>query len=612
MVGGIPSNDLLQYDDQSFDITNLESIEVNTASGRTADELNGQVFTIISSVDAGSTGTLVTGGSYPTIVEGGDIPALIDFVVVDNNTNNKADITLLAEKDYGQLLKHPSVKASHSLTTTAATVIAPVTGQATTTIVALVPAQTVPSGTTSTTTTTFVPTTGNTVVTTVTVAPSPAGGDNHQQTITTTVTTPTGTVVGQSTQTTQLKSAKTPGTAHKVVTTLVTSTTGSLLSTNTSTTIQPAATGTANHSASANLLLNSANAGNVQSQAALSNLTNAQVGSHLDSIHAEPYSSYMTVSLEHSDMVINAVLNHAASSGHASTGRTIEAKEKRTGKRSWVDASYAEGNVNGSGELGDFNYNLSSLTIGHDLVASGDRTLGSYFSFGTQKMDEHDSAIQDFNGDVYHLGLYFNQANVGDWDLRGVLGYAYGDNSSKRRVILSNTSTTSSADYDSHSIYAGVKATVTGYQNDWVTLSPELGFSYIYYARESFKESGDPSLSLALDSADAQAMIASGGLNAKFASLSDSMSIYPWASVRYEHDFYANANNEHEIHAALVAHPDYKQAFVGQNRGEHAVITSLGLGSDLTSALQINGGVDYSASSHGSEWGAGFNLEYRW
>jgi uncharacterized protein YhjY with autotransporter beta-barrel domain len=743
VVGGIPSNDLLQYDNQSFDITNLESIGVNAASGRTADELDGQVFTIISSVDAGSTGTLVTGGSYPAIVEGGDIPALIDFTISNNNTNGNDDVTLLGEKDLDQLLKNPSVKPSHALTTSATTTAAPGPGQSTTTIVTLVPAQTIPTGTSSTSTTTVDPSTGNTILTKVTVAPNPAGGESHQQTIDTTVTTPTGTVVAQSTQTKLLKAPKAPGTAHKMITTHTTSTansivstvasklpdttpppaqltttattavapgtgqatttivtlvpaqtiptgtsststttvepstgntiltkvtvapnpaggeshqqtidttittptgtvvdqskvisplktpdipgtahqvttthvistTGSLVSTNTSTTIEPKVTGTANLSSAANLLVNSAKTGNSQSQTALNNLTNAQVTSHLDSIHAEPYSSYMTISLEHSDMVMNTVLNHAASSGHVSTGRTGEAEEKQTGKHFWMEASYNEGDVNGDGDLGDFDYNLSSLTVGQDLVASDDRALGIYFSFGTQEMDEHDKVIQDFDGDVYHLGIYLNQADIGGWDFRGVLGYAYGDHSSKRRVFLSGTSATPSADYDSHSAYVGVKGTVTGYQNNWVTLSPELGFNYIYYKQESFKESGDPNLALTLDSADAHAIIASAGLNARFASFSDSVSVYPLAFARYEHDFYANANNEHEVDAALVAHPDYKQTFVGQNRGEHALITGLGLGSDITSALQINGGFVHSENSHGSEWGAGLNLEYLW
>ena len=61
-----------------------------------------------------------------------------------------------------------------------------------------------------------------------------------------------------------------------------------------------------------------------------------------------------------------------------------------------------------------------------------------------------------------------------------------------------------------------------------------------------------------------------------------------------------------------LTHPDYKQTFVGQNRGEHALITGIGLGSDITSALQINGGFVHSENSHGREWGAGLNLEYLW
>ena len=368
---------------------------------------------------------------------------------------------------------------------------------------------------------------------------------------------------------------------------------------------------TPNQQAAAMLLINSHNAGNSQTQSALNTITNAQLKSQIDGLHAEPYSSYVTVSLEHSDMVMNTVLNHTAPSDYFSTGHANEVEE-HTGKRFWMDASYVEGNVNGSDNLGGFDYNLSSLTVGQDLVVSDERTLGMYFSIGTQRMDEHDKAIQDFNGDVYHLGMYLNQANISGWDLHGVLGYAYGDHSSKRHVTLANTSATPLADYDSHSIYAGMQATMISYQNDWLTLSPELGFNYIYTTQESFKESGDPDLSLKIDSTDAHAVIASAGLNARLASLSNSMSIYPLAFTRYEHDFYANANNEHEIDAALVAHSDYKQTFVGQNRGEHALITGLGLGSDLSGNLRINGGVTHSENSHGREWGAGLNLEYLW
>ena len=617
VVGGTATSDLLQYDDQSFDITNLESIGVNTASGRTADDLDGQFFTIISSLDAGSTGTLLTVGSYPTIVEGGDVPALVDFTIINNSTNGNDDVTLLADKQLDHLLKHPSIKSTHTLATAATTTVDPGTGQATTTVVTLIPApipaQTIPTGSAASTSTTVVdPSTGNTISTEVALVPDPAGGDGHQQTIVTTVTDSNGAVVGQSTDTKLLKGADTQGTAHKVVTVTTTDSGGSVLSSTSSTSTLEIASGSNNKTAGANLLLNSANAGNSQTLAALSSLTNNQVASHVDSIHAEPYSSYITVSLEHSDAVMNTVLNHAAPDGVFSSRVTQEEGEQQAGKRFWMDASYADGKVDGSGDLGDFGYTLSSLTIGQDKMDSGDRTLGAYFSFGTQKMNEHDSATQNFSSETYHFGLYLNQVNIGAWDLRGVLGYAFSDHESKRQVNLSSSSAIVEADFNSHSAYAGVKGTLIGYENNWVALAPELGFSYIYYLQESIKESGDANLSLSIDSAEAHAIIASAGLNARFTSLSDTMNIYPFAFSRFEHDFYANDNSEHEIDAALVAHPDYKQSFVGQNRGENAMVLGVGLGSVLSSALQINGGFDYSTSNHSSEWGAGFNLEYYW
>ncbi|WP_241794326.1 autotransporter outer membrane beta-barrel domain-containing protein [Vibrio breoganii] len=476
---GTPENGTIFYGSGDIDVTRAKSLNVTQAGTNTASEMDGKAFTVIQAQNASVTGTL-TSAANMTVVEGGNIPALIDFTVIDLNTNGKPDLTLSAAKlPVNSLAVHPNLDS-------------------------------------------------------------------------------------------------------------------------------------ANHLSTAQLLINAANSDNASIMASLDTLTNAQLASHFDSIHAEPYSSYMTVSLEHSDSVMNTVMSHAAANGGFSSGVTEEVKDQQTGKRFWMDVSYADGKVDGSGDLGDFDYTLSSLTIGQDLVRSGDRALGAYFSIGTQKMNEHDSADQYFNGDTYHLGLYLNQANIGAWDLRGVLGYAFSDHESKRQVNLSSSSTIAEADFNSHSAYAGVKGTITGYENDWVSLSPELGLSYIYYSQESIQESGDPNLSLSIDSADTHAIVASVGLNARFASLSDTMSIYPLAFSRYEYDFYANKNNEHEIDAALVADPDFKQSFVGQNRGEHAIISGIGLGSDLTSALQINGGFDYAVSNHGSEWGAGFNLKYHW
>ena len=215
-------------------------------------------------------------------------------------------------------------------------------------------------------------------------------------------------------------------------------------------------------------------------------------------------------------------------------------------------------------------------------------------------------------GDIYHFGLYSNLANIDSWDISALMGYAYGDHRSKRTTSLSSINATAASSYNSHSFYAGIRATNSVYQNEIFTLSPELGFDYIYYNQDSLKESGSPNLNLKIDSADAQSIIASIGLNAKFSSISKSSSIHPLASIRYEHDFYANHNNEHDIDAAFVAHPENKQTFVGQNRGENSIVAGLGLGSDISSALQIQASYVRAEHSHGSEWGANFDIVYRW
>lgn len=477
---GNTHNDLLEYGNGGIYLAQLGALVVNTMGSPSATELDGKEFTLIAA-KAGKTGSddiELLGQDIP-LFESGRTPALVDFRIVDRNTNGYSDVTLLAEASYDNLLKNPLLHSK-------------------------------------------------------------------------------------------------------------------------------------NQKAAANLLIYGAKKGNSAITSGLDSLTNAKLQPHMDLIHAEPYSSYMTVSLEHSDMIMNTVLSHATSNIDIRSGRSKEITDQQTRERFWVDAQYREGNVKGSGDLGSFNYNLSSLTIGLDLTSSNEQTIGAYFSYGTQEMDEHDSVTQGFNSDVYHMGAYLNRPNTMGWDLRGVLGYGYVNNESKRQIMLPDLVSNASADYEGHNIYAGAKATIDAYKNDWVMLRPEVGVSYIYYTQESFEESGDSNLSLALDSTNAQAIIASAGVNAHFASLSDTVGIYPLASVRYEHDFYANRNNEHDINASLVAHQENKQTFIGQSRGENALIMGLGVSSAINSALQINGGLTYSDHSHGDEWGAGFTLEYNW
>ena len=368
---------------------------------------------------------------------------------------------------------------------------------------------------------------------------------------------------------------------------------------------------TSNQQNGLTLLTNSANAGNTNNLNSLNTITNSQLQSHADTIHAETYSSYMTVSLEHTDMIMNSVLSNTSLDMTLTTSNTNK-KNNSNKKHFWMDASYSTGEIDGSSGLGDFDYTLTSVIVGNDFISTDTRRAGMYLSFGKQKMDEHDTIVQNFDGKNYYIGGYLNQKLEGDWNFGSILGYGYGKHQSNRMVMFSNVNKNLEADFNSHSIYGGVKISKQTYQNSWVTLTPEAGLDYTYYQQDKINESGDNDLSLIVDKADAQSIIASIGLNAQFDSLSEQNNIYPLAFIRYEHDFYANNNNEHEIDASLSAHPDYKQTFVGQNRGENALITGIGIGSNINSALQINGGLVYSKHTHGKEWGAGLSLEYTW
>jgi hypothetical protein len=479
---GNASNDQLLYGDGDVNLAQIKELRVNVLGNPTANSLDGHLFTVIAAQDAGKAGTIILHGQEIPLVESSGVPALIDFTVVDLNTNNHPDVTLQAYKNIDHLLKHPVLQQ------------------------------------------------------------------------------------------------------------------------------------TGNLSASATLLTNAYNSGNTTAINALNSLANAQIGSNLDSLHAESYASHLTVTLEYANMLMETVLNRTGAGPMAdfSTGRSRTDISLGTHKHFWVDASYTDGNVAGSDGLSGFDYGLSSLVAGQDLLVGDNGMLGLFFAYGKQEMDECERAVQDFKGYAYSLGLYLNCNNVGPLTVNSVLGYTFGDHESTRRMVLGNTTASPSANFSGHSIYGGVKASMSAYRNDWLCLSPEIGLNYTWYRQASFTESGDPGLSLALNSATTHSLVSSVGLDAQFAGLTKSFSLYPLAFVRYAHDWYANTDNTHEMDAALAAYPEFRQIFVGRNRGTHAFMAGIGLGGNLSDALRINGGFVHTETTHGRKKKIGFNLEYRW
>jgi len=343
-------------------------------------------------------------------------------------------------------------------------------------------------------------------------------------------------------------------------------------------------------------------------QNALFTMTNTQVYQNLNSLHAEPYSSHLTVGLEQNDLFLNMVMDHSRPQGNV---YSMDTEEINLQNNLWIDTGYIEGKVNGENNLGDFKYSLSNFILGGDIYREDLLTLGLYTGYGKHKMREHDMVNQKFETDTYHLGGYGSYIYK-DLIFTSMFGYSYGNNQSERDVTIGIESGTSKDKFDTHSIYTGVRGAYPIEIAKNTTLTPNLGLSYSYLYQEEVVESGFDMADLRVDSARADSFISSAGLNLSYNGIVKSMPIRPMVFVRYEHDWSAAKDSTHDIRSGFVHTPDNMTTFTGQNRGENLILFGLDIKLEITPAFLVGVGVIYSDDSNGEETGAGFNFEYAW
>ena len=467
------TSDKIAYGQGNVDLTFMEHILVQTPNAAlSADDLHQKEFTVIEAQNSLVSGTILTGyNSYEpndiVVVQDASIPALINFTVIDNNTNSKPDVTLLAEKNIVNLQKKtdPSrvnLTASASLLT------------------------------------------------------------NVYNT---------------------------------------TSTTGTI-------------------------------------NTALNTLTNAQFVPSLNSIHAEPFSSYMTVSLEQLDWVMSSVM--------AKTFNHFE-----NSKNFWSDISYVNGNVDGDNSLGSYKYTINSLLIGSDLMKNEVANVGIYTGFTHQKMGEHDNAIQDFKSDNFHIGTYFYNKGIDEnLVLTGLLGYSYSKHQSSRYTELGSYSGRQNADFNGNSFYGAVETSYNAGHYGTVTLLPNIGLQYAYVSQDKVQESGND-LRLIVDKSSTNMLVSFIGMDLLFDSFEKMDYLSPMMFFRYEHDWKAKKEDSHKMTSALAIQPNFKETFVGQNRGAENFVFGAGLKANKIKDFEFNIGVFSSRSEHGNEVSAAADIVYR-
>ncbi len=355
---------------------------------------------------------------------------------------------------------------------------------------------------------------------------------------------------------------------------------------------------------------------------AVSTLTNAGLAG-FNRVHAEPYSSNLTIGLEQLDLITNAVLSHADCRRYQSVGfRTqdqpiasgdIDAIQNRTGaidcadRRWWIDTAYVSGNVDGSNGLGTFDYSLSTIVAGADVVSSDRGVVGVYAGVGTSSMDEHDQVDQDFSTDSYHAGVY-GRTTTGTWEFSGLIGYMFGETDARRinPSLDGFTGGEAKSDLDQEGIHAGVQARKLVNLKSGARMSTVFGLNYGRIRQGSGTETGGGDFNYSVENADAESLIASIGIDYQQDFLTENGLLTPIAFARYEYDFYANKNREHEITVTSPIFGTFTQ--VGQNRGANGFVLGLGLGYQMSEQTRFTAGYSYSARSNGEEHGLGANL----
>ncbi|MEP1354225.1 MAG: autotransporter domain-containing protein [Tateyamaria sp.] len=354
-------------------------------------------------------------------------------------------------------------------------------------------------------------------------------------------------------------------------------------------------------------------------------LTNSDLSS-FNQVHAEPYSSNLTVGLEQLDLITNSVLSHADCRKYQSAGFGEQNQPFASGdidtvqddansincgdRRWWIDTAYVSGNVDGSNGLGTFDYSLGTVLIGADVVRFDNSILGVYAGAGTSSMDEHDQVDQDFSTDSFHLGVY-GRTTSGTWEFSGMLGYMSGETDAKRINPDAGgfTGGEAKSDIDQDGFHAGIQARKLNQLKTGARVSAAFGLNYGRIRQGAGTETGGGDFNYLIEKADAEALVASIGVDYQQDFSTNNGFLTSIAFARYEYDFLANKNSEHEITVNSPTFGTFTQ--VGQNRGANGLVLGLGLGYQISEQMRATAGYVYSMRSNGEEHSLGANLSIR-
>lgn len=328
-------------------------------------------------------------------------------------------------------------------------------------------------------------------------------------------------------------------------------------------------------------------------------LTNAQIR-QLDQVHAEPFSSNLTVGLEQLAHIASSVMARMSGDNDRHT----------TGNAVWTDVSYIRGKVEGQNGLGSFGYSLSNVLAGADMIERERFTGGVYVGYSAKQMNEHDKVTQDFSGQSALAGVYAT-AEIERFILSTVAGYAHGWHTSNRTNpnVGAFVGGVARSSYTSRSAFASTQIGYPIKVDETTALEPFVAASYSRIWQHGLTETGGGDFNYSIAAAGAEAV--TGGVGVNFSKNLQTSRIGKDLSLtgflRYDHDFEAARTKAHQITATSHLFGNFTQT--GQNRGAHTVSGGLGFVGSLSENVAIRAGLTASHSKNGHEIGGGAHMK---
>ncbi|MTI45412.1 autotransporter outer membrane beta-barrel domain-containing protein [Roseibium hamelinense] len=337
-------------------------------------------------------------------------------------------------------------------------------------------------------------------------------------------------------------------------------------------------------------------------------LTNANVV-QLNEVHAEPYSSNLTVGLEHLDNIATSVMNRISGSRYVLD--TAQHVTDAQGRAIWLDVSGVQGHVDGEDGLGTFDYVISSVIAGADFLASDQGSIGAFAGYGYQRMSEHDTVDQSFSAHSGFAGLY-GTLLADSWRLSGSTGYSYSANSGERNNpnVGLFTGGQAEADFSSHAAFVAAKAGYAIPVTSLLEITPFASASYAHIWQGEARESGGGDFNYDVHAATADAFITGIGVD----WTADIVNVDPARAqlvgfARYDHDWSASDDSAHEVTVTSNLFGTFTQT--GQNRGAHSLTAGLGVVGTLGQRAAWRLGFAGTLNENGEEIGAGGHLTWR-